>query len=149
MILGRDDVDPNQPDNKGRTPLTCAAENGHPGVMALLQPPTTATAPPKPEERLHSFQFFFSNIVLVAYAPASQWLQLRHRPIFRCRRLPALTPPNLFLPLSHCPMVISNLASEVSLLRKRSSNFLPSLVKRVTYNENAHICPDLPHRVGS
>ena len=43
ILLGRDDVDPNKPDNKGRTPLTYAAENDYPGVIALLQPPTPTT----------------------------------------------------------------------------------------------------------
>ena len=43
ILLGRDDIDLNKPDNKGRTPLAYAAENGFPGVIALLGPLTTAT----------------------------------------------------------------------------------------------------------
>ena len=37
MLLRRDEVNPDQPDNQGQVPLWYAAENGHAGVVALLQ----------------------------------------------------------------------------------------------------------------
>ena len=36
LLLARDDVNPNKPDNNGRTPLWCASVNGHEGVVRLL-----------------------------------------------------------------------------------------------------------------
>ena len=38
ILLERDGVNPNKPDDKGRTPLSWAVEHGHAGVVALLQP---------------------------------------------------------------------------------------------------------------
>ena len=35
-LLGRNDVNPDKPDNKGQTPLSCAAKNGHVGVVEIL-----------------------------------------------------------------------------------------------------------------
>jgi len=37
LLLGREDVNPNRPDGDGRTPLVCAAMNGHKEVAKLLQ----------------------------------------------------------------------------------------------------------------
>ena len=36
MLLGREDVYPNQQHEYGRTPLCCAARNGHEGVVKIL-----------------------------------------------------------------------------------------------------------------
>jgi len=36
LLLGREDVNPDRPDNRGRTPLSWAAGNGHGGVVKLL-----------------------------------------------------------------------------------------------------------------
>ena len=48
--------------------------------------------------------------------------------------------PTFSFPLSHCPVVISILASGVSLPRKRCSKFLFFFwLKEVPCNENAHI----------
>ena len=41
LLLERDDVNPNMPGDDGKTPYSCAAENGRAGVMALLQPPAS------------------------------------------------------------------------------------------------------------
>ena len=36
ILLRRSEVDPNQPDNEGETPLWCAARNGYEGVVKIL-----------------------------------------------------------------------------------------------------------------
>ena len=36
LLLQREDVDPNRPDNNDRAPLGCAAVEGHEGVVKLL-----------------------------------------------------------------------------------------------------------------
>ena len=36
LLLEREDVNPDSPDNRGKTPLSLAAENGHDGVVKLL-----------------------------------------------------------------------------------------------------------------
>ena len=36
LLLGREDVNPDRPDNVNRTPLACAAQNGHDRVVQLL-----------------------------------------------------------------------------------------------------------------
>ena len=36
ILLGHGDVDPNKSDNGGKTPLGCAAQNGHAGVVKIL-----------------------------------------------------------------------------------------------------------------
>ena len=36
LLLGRDDISPDKPDNRGQTPLIWAAEGGHKGVVKLL-----------------------------------------------------------------------------------------------------------------
>ena len=36
LLLSRDDVNPNQPDNSGGTPLLDASYNGHDGMVRLL-----------------------------------------------------------------------------------------------------------------
>ena len=36
ILLGRDDVDADKPNNSGRTPLSCAASSGHEGVVKIL-----------------------------------------------------------------------------------------------------------------
>jgi len=36
VLLGRDDVDPNEPTEDGQTPLWCASKNGHEGVVRML-----------------------------------------------------------------------------------------------------------------
>ena len=36
MLLGRSDLNPNTPDEYGRTPLSWAAGNGHGGVVGVL-----------------------------------------------------------------------------------------------------------------
>ena len=36
LLLGRDDIDPNKPDEEGQTPLMLAALNGHEEVVRLL-----------------------------------------------------------------------------------------------------------------
>jgi len=36
ILLGRDDINPDIPDNSGRTPLRCAAIGGHEGVVKIL-----------------------------------------------------------------------------------------------------------------
>jgi len=36
ILLGRDDVEPDKPDNWDRTPLACVASNGHVGVAEIL-----------------------------------------------------------------------------------------------------------------
>jgi len=36
ILLGRDDVEPDKPDNYGQAPLLQAARNGHEGVVKLL-----------------------------------------------------------------------------------------------------------------
>ena len=35
MLLRRDDLNPDKPDNGGRTPLWCAACNGHEGLVKI------------------------------------------------------------------------------------------------------------------
>ena len=37
LLLAKDSVDRDSQDNHGRTPLSCAAENGHGTVVGLLQ----------------------------------------------------------------------------------------------------------------
>jgi len=44
MLLGQDDVNPDKPDNEGQTPLWHAFEEGHGGVVALLQSASTSSA---------------------------------------------------------------------------------------------------------
>ena len=36
ILLEREEVNPNKPDNSGQTPLTYAAKNGHEGVVRIL-----------------------------------------------------------------------------------------------------------------
>ena len=36
ILLGRGDVNPNKPDSQGQTPLQCATQNGHEGVVKIL-----------------------------------------------------------------------------------------------------------------
>ena len=36
MLFERDEVHPDKPDNDGRTPLSCAAYNGHADVVKIL-----------------------------------------------------------------------------------------------------------------
>ena len=36
ILLERDGVNPDKPDEEGQTPLGCAASNGHEGVVKLL-----------------------------------------------------------------------------------------------------------------
>jgi len=36
MLLERNDVNPDKPDETNRTPLLCAAERGHQGVVDVL-----------------------------------------------------------------------------------------------------------------
>ena len=43
ILLGRDGVNRDKLDKSGRTPFWWAAENGHTGVMALLQIPASST----------------------------------------------------------------------------------------------------------
>ena len=43
ILLGRDDVNPNKPDCYGKTPLQRAVQEGHAGIIALLQPLAPAT----------------------------------------------------------------------------------------------------------
>ena len=38
LLLPRDDVDPNKPDDYGQTPLQLATRHGHTAVLALLRP---------------------------------------------------------------------------------------------------------------
>ena len=42
MLLERDDVNLDKPDDDGQTPLCGATKHGHAGVIALLQPQTSA-----------------------------------------------------------------------------------------------------------
>jgi len=47
LLIEHHNVDPDIPDRNGQTPLWWATENGHAGVVALLQfptPPTSHTA---------------------------------------------------------------------------------------------------------
>ena len=37
ILFGREEVDPDKPDNGGQTPLSHATERGHEMVVALLQ----------------------------------------------------------------------------------------------------------------
>jgi len=36
ILFGRDDIDPNKPNEEGQTPLMLAAWNGHEGVVKIL-----------------------------------------------------------------------------------------------------------------
>ena len=36
LLLGQEDVNPNSSSDSGQTPLLCAAENGHDGIVKLL-----------------------------------------------------------------------------------------------------------------
>ena len=38
ILLGREDVTPDKPDNRGQTPFMCTAKRGHQEVVTLLQP---------------------------------------------------------------------------------------------------------------
>ena len=48
MLLGRDDVDPDEQDRHGRTPLSWAAQKGHEGVVKILLGPG-GVGPGKPD----------------------------------------------------------------------------------------------------
>jgi len=53
LLLRREDVNPNRPDENGRTPLVYAAVNGHKEVVKLLQArismESALTQPPNPQ----------------------------------------------------------------------------------------------------
>ena len=49
ILLGREEVNPNKPTNWGQTPLSCAAQHGHEGIVRILLE-RKEVAPNEPDE---------------------------------------------------------------------------------------------------
>jgi len=92
MLLGREDVNPNIPDKRGRTPLSRATWKGHDGVAKLLlEREGVDSGIPTKTAQAHLAQLNSGNII--CYAPFSPRLRTHvHIPyIVGCFNLPHIT----------------------------------------------------------